>query len=207
MISRDKKWWEDFWIQHNKGYGGPNEKILGFANDFIKDKKNLTAIDIASGDGRYAIPLAKMGYIVDAIEYADSGVKRIKDNATSAGLSVNAIQGDIIELCQEKKQYDLVLSSGLLEEIDQKYHEQVVNGFINWTKPGGLNIIKYCLWIKGRGVLTKTDFVKPIYEKVGWNILSFETPSEIQKSNANIKFDAHIESEIMTETVIAIKPY
>ncbi|MEK7526727.1 MAG: class I SAM-dependent methyltransferase [Patescibacteria group bacterium] len=206
MTSRNQKWWEDFWLKHNEGYGAPNEKLLGFASDFIKGRQGLTAVDIASGDGRYAIPLAKMGYIVDAIEYAETGVQRIKDNALKAGVEINTFQADFIQQAKGKKQYDLVLSSGLLEEIDQKYHKEVVEGFMNWTKPQGLNIIKFCLWIKGRGYLTQRNLVKPLYEKAGWKIMFFDTPTEIQQSKANIKFDDKIESKIMTETVVASKP-
>ena len=206
MDKRDKKWWEEFWKEHKEGYGAPNKTLIGFTQKFIKGKKNLTAVDIASGDGRYAIPLAKMGYQVDAVEYAQAGVRRVLKNAQRANVKISIKQGDFTKLCKEKREYDLVLSSGLLEEIPKSTHKKVVNGFMGWTKMGGINIIKYCLWIKGRGNLTKTNFVKPLYEKAGWKILYFETPKGIQKSKAKIKFDESIEAEIMSETVVAIKP-
>ncbi|MFH0837416.1 MAG: class I SAM-dependent methyltransferase [Candidatus Aenigmatarchaeota archaeon] len=202
---RTQEWWNHFWANGNNNYGSPNQKLLQCAEEFIRDRK-LSAVDIASGNGRYAIELAKMGYGVDAIEYADSGVERIRVAAGLANVNVNVLQGDFTELCLNQNYYDLVFCSGLLEEIGKKDHEKVILGFMNWTKPGGINLIKYCLEIRGRGQLVDEGFVKSFYDRAGWKILFFEEQDELHISKAVTLFTDGVDSEIRTGTVIAIKP-
>ncbi|USN56599.1 MAG: hypothetical protein H6766_06270 [Candidatus Peribacteria bacterium] len=82
--NRTKNRWEDFWNDVDNSYGAPNKKILDIAQEYYQQQSsnnNLTTVDIASGNGRYAIEIAKIGYVVDAIEYADTGVERIRNNA------------------------------------------------------------------------------------------------------------------------------
>ena len=65
---RTNVWWNQFWADKSKNYGVPNKELLRYAKQFIDNQEQeLTAVDIASGNGRYAIELAKMGYKTDAI--------------------------------------------------------------------------------------------------------------------------------------------
>ncbi len=149
-MARSKKWWDTFWSK-NQDYGLPNETLLEYAKF---SKKGLTAVDIASGNGRYAIALAKIGYKVDAIELSDVGVSRIKKDAKKEKVTVKAEQADFLKVLDKKKQYDVVFCSGLLEELDKKNHEKAIAGFMKWTKPGGLNIVKYCLENSAKALCT-----------------------------------------------------
>lgn len=209
---RNEEWWNSFWSK-GSNYGEPNKTLIEAASKFFKERDDakasvcsVTAVDIASGNGRYAIQLAKIGYITDAIELSQTGVNVIVENTRTQNVKVNAFQGDFLKLCKEYRQYDLVFSSGLLEEIDIEHHESVIKGFMKWTKPNGINIIKYCLEISGRGQLVKDNFVNSFYEKAGWKILFFKENSLIKKSNANMKFDGDVDVGIRTGTLIATKP-
>ncbi|GEM_PF-6782921 len=209
---RNKEWWNNFWSSRND-YGEPNKTLVEFASNFFKERNDakasnssMTAVDIASGNGRYAIELTKLGYVTDAIELSDSGVDRILAKIEKENIKLKVTRGNFIKLCKSERQYDLVLSSGLLEEVDQEHHEDLIKGFISWTKPGGLNIIKYCLEISGRGNLVKDNFVNKFYEKTGWKILFFKENPQMKKSNANMKFDGSYDARIRTGTLVALNP-
>lgn len=204
-MNRDANWWEQFWKAHTQGYGSPRATLLGYAEEFLKNHPGASAVDIASGDGRYALPLAKMGFAVDAIEFAQSGVDLINQRAKEAGVTVNAMQGDFINDYADQKQYDVVFCSGLLEEINSQYHKGAIERFMSWTKPGGLNIIKYCVWIKDRGELVERGIGKKMYEEAGWTIVFYQGPEMEEEQKTNVQFDQAIQSDVKTETIVATK--
>lgn len=200
---RTKNWWNDFWSNVSQDFGPPTNILLNFAQGFIKNGKNLSSIDVASGNGRYAIPLAKMGYQSSALEFSEAGCERISKRAKEENEDVNVINNDVISFCLDKSfSYDLVLSSGLLEETDPSSHEEIIKGLMSITNPGGMNIVKYCLSIIDRGILVKKNMVPELYQKQGWKILYFEQDNDLRQSQANINF----EKKIQTEMVVAIKP-
>jgi ubiquinone/menaquinone biosynthesis C-methylase UbiE len=203
-MSRNIDWWENFWQQHPDGYGSPRESLLNFAQDFLLHHPHATAIDIASGDGRYALPLAKIGYQVDATEYTQSGVDLIKKRALQSGMQVHVFQNDFTKETFHKKQYDLVFCSGLLEEIDSRYHVSSIKKFMRWTKPGGLNIIKYCVWIHGRGDLVQRELGITLYKEAGWKIVYHQGADITENAKKNARFDEAIQSQVKTETIVAL---
>ena len=203
---RTKRWWDDFWQDPSRNYGPPNETLIQYSREFKNGRKSLTAVDIASGDGRYALPLSKMGYETTAIDFSSNGIKRIQDLAERERIKVEVKLGDFIKLCKDEQKFDLVVCSGLLEEVGPNYHKNVVNGFMNWTKPEGLNIIKYCLEIKGRGQFVEDDLIPTLYENSEWKIVFQEEERRLRKSKAvNTINNRHIDSFIRTGTVIAVK--
>lgn len=201
-VIRSREWWDNFWENASQHFGAPSETLLRYAREFNKDGLGLRAIDIASGNGRYAIPLAKMGYEVHALEFSKTGARRILNAAKDEGVEVFVDNDDFLKACSENRQYDLVLCSGFLEEISPEDYTKAVEGFMNWTKPGGLNIIKYCLEVIDRGVLVEPDLVPGLYTNANWSILFFEQEKDLRETKATISF----ERKIRTETVIALKP-
>lgn len=184
--SRPAQWWGEFWARHDQDFGPPSERVIGLAEEFIATRGHATAVDVASGNGRYAIPLAKMGYAVTALEYTASGVARIRDSATSEGLQITVEQGDFLVLGARERPFDLMLSSGLLEEVPHEVHRQVLEGYVRWTAPGGRNIVKYCLEIEGRGQLVADGLVPHFYERLGWDVRLVRENGVMKPSRAGI---------------------
>lgn len=205
---RGKKWWEEFWQDPSRNYGPANKKLLEYTKKFRGSRQNLQAVDIASGDGRYAMPLTKQGYKVSALDLSENSILRTKDAANKDNLDIDARQGDFVKLANEKKYFDLVVSSGLLEEVLPEYHRAVVNGYMNWTKSNGLNVIKYCLEIKNRGQLVHENLIPTLYKEAGWKLLFQEEEEEkLRRSKGKNKINnRNIDSFIRTGTVIAVKP-
>ncbi|MFA6269237.1 MAG: NUDIX domain-containing protein [archaeon] len=199
QIARSKEWWDKFWENQTQDFGTARKELLDFAEKFAEGKEGLTAIDVASGNGRYAIPLAKLGYNVTALELSSEGVKRIREYAKREGVVVKAEQGDLVLVCKQKREYDLVFCSGGIEELDKEDQLTTVKGLMDWTKPNGLNIIKFCLEIEGRGKLVESGNIEGMYKKANWQIIyQYEEP-QIRESVANITF----EKKLRTSTIVA----
>lgn len=68
-MSRD---WDKFWTSHRNQevgvYGAANEQLLQHAKTFMCERKGILCLDVGAGDGRYSIPLARMGYTVTAMD-------------------------------------------------------------------------------------------------------------------------------------------
>jgi SAM-dependent methyltransferase len=196
--SRPAEWWDGFWSLSDQDFGPPSERVLEWAQDGIAARGSATAADVASGNGRYAVPLARMGYAVTAVEFAPSGAARIREAAAAHDVSVAVEHGDFLELGTQTRSFDLVLSSGLLEEIPPDTHRQVLEGYARWTAPGGRNIVKYCLEIEGRGHLVQGRLVPDFYERLGWDLRLVRENQVMKPSRAGLV--------LRTGTVVADRP-
>lgn len=196
-----KGWWEDFWEHRDLPFGGPSKNLFPIIAEEIQARagNSISAIDIASGNGRYAVPMAQLGCTVTALEWTESGAERIRNIALSRGLQINIDKADYIKACIENRSYDLVVCSGLLEEIDPVHHHDVLVGFCRWTSPGGMATIKYCLELEGRGQLVEAGIAERVLLKEGMKIVSADEQHKM-------KISAATKMGSRTGTVIARQP-
>ncbi len=206
---RPKTWWEDFWKDPICGYGEPGKTLPRFASEFYRDLLKSghepKAVDIGSGDGRYAATLAEIGYQTDALELTDSGVARILKLAQQKNVHVKAEQGDFTKLWSIDKDYDVVISAGLIEEIDPINHKNIVQGYKNWTRVGGYVLLKYCLEIAGRGELIEKGLVPRLFTNKNWKVIFCEEETEMHPSRAKYTTEDGVDSAVMTGTLVAQK--
>lgn len=73
------------------------------------------ALDLACGDGRHALYLARHGWRVDAIDFAHPGLARLLAAARREGLAVDALQADLEEFPLPRDRYDLVVNVRYLQ--------------------------------------------------------------------------------------------
>ena len=73
------------------------------------------ALDVACGDGRHALYLARHGWVVDAIDFAHAGLARLLAIARRDGLSVNALQADLEQFPLPRDRYDVVVNTRYLQ--------------------------------------------------------------------------------------------
>jgi 2-polyprenyl-3-methyl-5-hydroxy-6-metoxy-1,4-benzoquinol methylase len=104
-MKTDKKRW-------NKRFSG-NQFALGKQpNPFLKRHINLLprgkALDIAAGEGRNAVFLARHGYEVDAVDISEIGLKKAEKLAKESGVNINPILADLDHYKIEKGKYDLI---------------------------------------------------------------------------------------------------
>lgn len=71
------------------------------------------ALDLACGEGRNAIWLARRGWKVTGVDYSDVAIERARQLAAAAGVSVEWIRADATTLALEASAFALVLVSYL----------------------------------------------------------------------------------------------
>ncbi|MFD1673102.1 class I SAM-dependent methyltransferase [Alicyclobacillus fodiniaquatilis] len=100
----DKDYWnEQFRSRQNKLFS-PEEYLVKNIECF----RPGSVLDVACGDGRNAIFLSKHGYDVTGIDFANEGLRRLRDFASTQGLRLNTheINADDTERITTLGQFD-----------------------------------------------------------------------------------------------------
>jgi hypothetical protein len=188
-LGANAAWWQLFWEDESHvGFGAPSDGLLNWIPEVAPGDRK-TAADIASGNGRYAIELALRGYETTAIELTQSGASRILRNALNLGCTINIETSDFLAHSALSRSYDVIVCSGLLEEIPREAYPTVIAGFLNWSAPGGIVINRYCLEIEGRGVFVEDAYVSSLYDLRVWDIIFQEelTCLKMSKGGFNVR--------------------
>ncbi len=138
--------WNEFWKekQYTEGgvYGQPNEELLQLAWEFLKNRNNPNILDLASWDGRYTFPLSQHGEVTamdispDALSYLEQSSKGVWTNITRECI-------DVFQVLFQRRCYDLIMCSGLIEELNKDRQNTLVEGLQSWVKINGLLILRY----------------------------------------------------------------
>ena len=165
-----------------------------------------TALDAGSGNGRYAIPLAEAGFWVTAADRSTAACELIKKRAEEANIPagrIKIVQTDFAQPDNELADmaYDLVFSSGLLEEVDPQQQPQTVFNMQRAVSPQGTLILRFCLEVSDRGITVADNYVINFFNDAGWEIVQHAKDHKMRPSIATIEF----EDRVRTETIIARK--
>jgi len=90
----------------------------------------LTALDIASGEGRNSIFLAQHGFIVTALDISDVGISKGKMRATDSGVQIFFRQMDL-DGYKFTEKYDLIINFNFLSR-------KLITKEVTALNPGGL---------------------------------------------------------------------
>ncbi len=115
------------------------DKVAKIVEKYIPLATVGTALDIAAGTGRNTHFLAEKGFIIDAIDYSDYALSKIKDIAT-----INKIDTDLESYRFSYNSYDLIVNCNYL---DRRQFPQIKEAL----KEGGLLIYETFLVAHGEG--------------------------------------------------------
>lgn len=135
----DKAFWANYW-ESKKGLAfnvPPNHTFHKLLASIIAAKKPSSAIELGGFPGYYAIFLNKYFKLQTAL--FDFYVHRpvLKEVLTANQLGeqdIEVIEGDLFQY-QPQKQYDLVLSCGLIEHFNDT--KDIIDKHLSFLKPGG----------------------------------------------------------------------
>lgn len=95
----------------------------------------LHILDFGAGQGRDALPLARAGYRVTAIDPAPSGLAQIDEAARAEALDIRTLPGSA-EAADEG--FDMLLSNRTLHMIlDDEARHRALATLLGWLAPGG----------------------------------------------------------------------
>lgn len=153
----------------------PDAKIMDFTRKFANPSQ-VKILDIGAGNGRNTLPLARLGYGVDAIELTPNFVQQLRTEIERENLPVKVIEGDILNplISLDCGGYQFIIAS------------EVVSHFRNLDQLG-LFLAKTCDLLSSGGFLLFNTFVTlegyepdPLIRQVAqlsWSSLS--TPEEL----------------------------
>ncbi len=110
----------------------------GSANQFVEahlaDLEPGTAIDLAAGEGRNAVWLAKRGWTVSAVDFSQVGLDKAERLAGDHGVEITTICADAT-VWQPDAPVDLVMLSYLQLPADDR--RLALEHAATWLNPGG----------------------------------------------------------------------
>lgn len=108
----------------------PNQLIASL----LADLPPGTALDLAAGEGRHAVWLARRGWQVTAVDFSQAGLRRGAEVAATEGLDIDWIVADVTEW-RPSRTYDLVLVAYL--QLPARQLRPILERLPEWLSPGG----------------------------------------------------------------------
>jgi len=93
------------------------------------------ALDLACGEGRHAVWLAKRGWRVTAIDFSEVAIGRARARASREGVEIDFRTVDLLDFKPEEHAFDLVLVLFLQLPTDER--RLVLGGAARALAPGG----------------------------------------------------------------------
>ena len=84
----------DEYYQTKSFFGEPYPELLAF---YARQKPKGALLDLGCGQGRDALPLARLGYQVTGVDVSSVGIGQLKENAEHEGLNLHAVVADIYQ--------------------------------------------------------------------------------------------------------------
>lgn len=179
-IPEGARFWEESFRAHDAGWffgGEPSTLARRFLHFFrlMGIPTTGSLLDLGCGEGRDVVLLSSLGFDVEAIDGAPTGVERAREALKRAGLSGSVRHGDLASY-RWTRDYDVVLANHSVQFVGPEAL-RVLAEIRAHTKPGGWNII---------GMFTREEFdwrrdddvycldqreLKHIYR--GWDIFEY----------------------------------
>lgn len=93
------------------------------------------ALDIASGEGRHAVYLAKKGFQVEAVDISSVGLRKAQKLAAENGVKIKTINADLTKYKIEPNKYSVIINFYYLQ---RSLFPQIIAGL----KKGGMLVFK-----------------------------------------------------------------
>lgn len=146
---RPKEWFDDddFWrLLYPMMFAEPRfasaetnlDKILALAA-----AKGKSVLDLACGPGRFAVPLARRGFAVTAVDRTPYLLSKARARARKAGVDIEWVRKDMRDFIRPEA-FDLMLcmftSFGYFDEKEEDVH--VLENVFASLRPGGVGLIE-----------------------------------------------------------------
>lgn len=130
-------WEDEYRDEEQEAFGAPSAEVVDLVPRLPPKARVL---DLGCGSGRNALPLAKAGFDVHAVDRSVAGIDRLKVRADMAGVSIRTTVVDLSDSAVEGD-YDLVILHGVLHLLAAGPGRRLVSRVQAATKPGGWNVV------------------------------------------------------------------
>jgi len=127
----------------NKLYSGTSDLFSAAPNAFlartVTGLKPGRALDVAMGQGRNSIFLAKQGWDVTGYDIADTGLEAARSAAEKAGVRIHAVHATHDDFDFGRDQWDLIVMTYTLADMENAAFLRRVKDSL---KPGGILVLE-----------------------------------------------------------------
>ncbi len=106
--------WEQIFSTSHYVYGKKPADILIEAEKFYPKQKGLV-LDIAMGEGRNAVYLAKKGFLVLGVDFSDAAIRKALQLAREYQVRIKAVNADLREYEIDKNKYAMIININFLQ--------------------------------------------------------------------------------------------
>jgi tellurite methyltransferase len=128
----DRQQWDSIYNTHAYVFG---TEPAAFLKDHINRLPIGRALDIAMGEGRNAVYLAKKGFIVDGVDISEVGLKKARLLARDNHVMINTIDADLNTYTIKPESYDVILN---IDYLQRSLIPQIKRGL----KHGGVVVLE-----------------------------------------------------------------
>ena len=118
--------------------GAPTQALLDAFTAYLTPPSRV--LDIGCGQGRDALPLARMGHIVVGVDISPKGIADLANAAQAQGLAVTGEVADITVFTPEGR-FDALLFDRTLHMLDAADRHAVLARLIGHLKDGGVLLV------------------------------------------------------------------
>lgn len=116
---------------------GPNV----FVAEILGDRPPGRALDIAAGEGRHSIWLARLGWHVTAVDFSEVGLQRANQWAAAEGVAdhLTTVVADVVEFAPAPDSFDLALFAYL--QVPEEARRAALHHAAEAVSVGGLIVV------------------------------------------------------------------
>lgn len=156
----------DKYYQTENLFGNPYPELI----EFMRSQARGKLLDLGCGQGRDAIPLARMGFEVMGLDNSKVGVEQMNKIATNEGLKLKGIVTDIYSF-EDIGEFDYILLDSMFHfaKADKENEAAFIQRIIKESKQNSMTIV--CMQDTGKKVailketLNQTKQVQLIHEQ------------------------------------------
>lgn len=128
----------------------PDARVMDVARSHLSEGSQR-ALDAGAGDGRNALPLARLGYEVTALEPVAELAAQLRTNAEQDGLCVQVLEQDLlaIDARLESSRFDLIVLSEVLPHFSNGELAVALERLASCLAPGGTLLFNALILDKG----------------------------------------------------------
>lgn len=127
----------------NKLYSGSSTLYSAAPNAFLARTvgglKPGRALDVAMGQGRNSVFLAKQGWEVTGYDIADTGLEAARGAAEKAGVRIHAVHATHADFEFSREQWDLIVMTYTLADMENAAFLRRIKDSL---KPGGIVVVE-----------------------------------------------------------------
>lgn len=136
-MNREPFWEKAYRTGASDPFGGASPEILELLTWL---PAGSSVLDLGCGAGRNALPLARAGMKLTAVDVSEAACAMITKIAAESSLPISVVQEDL-RTFDFTEQYDVVIAHGILHLLPAAERLQLLDRIKARTRPNGANVV------------------------------------------------------------------